>query len=76
MSFRQGRRHIIVIQVHTGLHTQIPRHPKVKRETARSIVEYFIFDMKIPEDEVASALGVDPPLVTEARRQYYSRLAS
>ncbi|HBV33226.1 TPA: hypothetical protein DIC39_03750 [Patescibacteria group bacterium] len=37
----EGSKHTNVEQVSTGLKTQIPRHAKVKRETAKAIVVFF-----------------------------------
>ncbi len=70
---KQGAKHTIVVQVHTGLRTQIPRHSRVKRETARCVIEYFILAMGISEDAVAQALRVDPPLVTDKQRETWAK---
>ncbi len=66
---REAHKHTIVEQVHSGLHTQIPRHVKVKRETARSVVEYFIVGMSIPEEKVMDALGIAETILTAERRE-------
>ncbi len=68
LTLKQGRKHTIVCQISSGRQTQIPRHPRVKRETARGIIEFFIVQMAIPEEDVAKALGVEPPLLSDKRR--------
>lgn len=69
LSLEEGSRHTNVIQIYTGHKTQIPRHKKVKRETARSIVHFFIFTMGFSEQKVCEALGVDPPILSDSQRE-------
>jgi len=64
-----GNKHINAKQIHSNLKVQIPRHNKIKRETARGIVEFLIIRMKFPEEIVAKALGVDPPLLSQKKKE-------
>ncbi|MFH1111636.1 MAG: hypothetical protein V1712_01030 [Patescibacteria group bacterium] len=54
----EGSKHTNIEQVSSGFKTQIPRHPNVKRETAKAIVRFLIEQMGFSEKEVYDALGV------------------
>lgn len=56
LELEEAGNHTNVVQVHTGLLTQIPRHRIVKKELAREIVRYVIEKMDIPEHELREAL--------------------
>lgn len=58
LRFYEGSKHTNIEQVSSGLKTQIPRHTKVKRETAKAIVNFLIGPMGFSEKEVCEALGI------------------
>ena len=60
LTLKEASNHTDVLQINTGLKTQIPRHPRVKRELAREIIRYII---------LKKALGTDLPIVPESKKQ-------
>lgn len=69
LELEEGANHTNIVQIHTGLRTQVPRHNRIKRELARLIVRYIIVDMKVPEDDVRAALKTALPILPQNKRQ-------
>lgn len=68
LEIRQGSKHTLAKHGATGLQVSIPRHTKVKKETARGIIEFLCVEMGFSELEVAKALRVEPPILPEKKR--------